>query len=113
MTIDDQIREIIRAEVRNAIRDELQPVLSALERLARDSDPQSAEQAASRPRSDVQGRWLKTEEAAAMMGLSRGTLDNWRALKPPKGPEYRRVGRVVRYDRAEVERFIAGDRVQS
>jgi hypothetical protein len=50
--------------------------------------------------------WLDTREAAAHMKLAPKTLANWRALKPRQGPDFRTVGRVIRYDAAELDRFI-------
>lgn len=35
-------------------------------------------------------RWVRTREAAAIIGFSRGTLANWRVLE--KGPPFTRAG---------------------
>ena len=48
--------------------------------------------------------WLDTPEAAERMRLAPKTLANWRALRI--GPAFKRVGRVIRYDAAEIDRYI-------
>ena len=50
--------------------------------------------------------WHDTKSAAAHMGFAPKTLLNWRALTPNRGPSFRKVGRAVRYDEAELDRFI-------
>ena len=143
MTIDDHLREIIRAEVRESIRAELQPVLSFLERLTGNAglvlpaepagegceavdadgpDPGStlpvwmrfpdmspeerASFLASLPPFEPE-RWLTTREAAARLGLRPRTLEYWRSQR--RGPAFRRVGALVRYDRAEIDSYMAGE----
>jgi|SRR6185312_12689650 len=49
-------------------------------------------------------RALSEHEAAAMLGLSVATLRLWRHRK--KGPAFLRLGRAVRYRRADVEHFM-------
>jgi len=54
------------------------------------------------------GDLLDEREAAAILRTAVRTLRNWRALR--KGPRFRRVGqRMVRYHRADLLAFIAGD----
>ena len=54
------------------------------------------------------GDLLDEKEAAAMLALRVATLRNWRALR--KGPRFVKIGqRLVRYRRADLEAFIAGD----
>lgn len=48
--------------------------------------------------------WMDTREAAEHVRLAPKTLANWRALGI--GPAFRRVGRVIRYDAAELDRYI-------
>lgn len=48
--------------------------------------------------------WMDTKQTAEHMRLAPKTLANWRALGI--GPAFRRVGRVVRYDAAEVDRYL-------
>lgn len=47
--------------------------------------------------------FLKTPEAAAYLGLSRRTLEKWRATG--KGPRYSRLGRSVVYAVADLDDF--------
>ena len=50
---------------------------------------------------------LNEQQAAAILGLSRRTLQAWRQQK--KGPGYRRIGeRAVRYELESIQQFIAG-----
>lgn len=54
------------------------------------------------------GDILTPREVAAEYRLAERTLANWRALK--QGPRFLKFGaRMVRYRRADVEAFIAGD----
>lgn len=48
--------------------------------------------------------WLDTKQAAEHLRLAPKTLANWRALGV--GPAFKRVGRVIRYDGAELDRFV-------
>jgi excisionase family DNA binding protein len=52
-------------------------------------------------------RLLTTVEAAAVLGLSRRTLEDWR-LRGGSGLVYRKVGRLVRYHPADLDAFVAG-----
>jgi predicted DNA-binding transcriptional regulator AlpA len=47
---------------------------------------------------------LTPAEAAQLTGLSPYTLSNWRTLG--KGPTWYKVGRLVRYDTAELEAWM-------
>ena len=50
-------------------------------------------------------------QAAALLGVSRRTLANWRWLR--EGPRFLKLGkRCVRYQRCDLEQFIAGARGQ-
>lgn len=50
------------------------------------------------------GDLIDEREAAAMLGVQRKTLQNWRALR--KGPRYRKIGaRLVRYHVADLAAF--------
>ena len=56
-----------------------------------------------RPRSP----WLATEEAAAYLGSTAGTLKNWRATG--QGPKYHVVqSRLVRYHVEDLDSFVRG-----
>lgn len=48
--------------------------------------------------------WLTTDQAAAYLSVSSGTLANWRSKG--NGPHYRAVGRLVRYHRDDLDAFI-------
>lgn len=47
---------------------------------------------------------LSTTEASAVIQITAGTLNGWRYLG--KGPDYVKLGRKVRYRRADLTRFI-------
>lgn len=47
---------------------------------------------------------LSTPKAAEYMGLSHRTLETWR--RDGKGPRYRKVGRLVRYDPTDLDAFL-------
>lgn len=57
------------------------------------------------------GDLIDERKAAAMLGMQRKTLQNWRALH--KGPRYRKIGaRMVRYhiaDLVEFQRIMGGE----
>ncbi len=52
---------------------------------------------------------LKPEAVANLTGLSLETLAQWRSQK--RGIPYLKVGRVVRYDPADVQAYLEGCRV--
>jgi predicted DNA-binding transcriptional regulator AlpA len=56
-------------------------------------------------------RYVTENEAAAVLGVSRGTLSNWRSER--RGPPYVKLGggRVVRYKLSEIEAFAEAYRV--
>lgn len=49
---------------------------------------------------------LREREAAEAIGVSVKTLRNWRYMTPIKGPRPSRIGRVIVYPIAEIERCI-------
>jgi len=54
------------------------------------------------------GDLVDENEAAAILKIEPRTLRNWRGLR--KGPRFVKIGeRVVRYRRADLAAFIAGD----
>jgi excisionase family DNA binding protein len=53
---------------------------------------------------------LTPEQVAAMTGIPAGTLAQWRYRK--RGLPYLRLGRLVRYDAADVERYLQSCRVE-
>lgn len=54
--------------------------------------------------------FLRERDLAAMTGLSRQTLSNWRHLQ--RGPCYVKVGHAVLYRRTDIERFFWERRVE-
>jgi len=54
-------------------------------------------------------RFLTAEEVASMTGLSVETLAQWRSQR--RGIPYLKIGRVVRYDPADVQTYVQGCRV--
>ena len=49
--------------------------------------------------------FLKTEDAANMLNMNKRVLEQWRWYG--KGPKYYRIGSCsIRYDKADIERFI-------
>jgi predicted DNA-binding transcriptional regulator AlpA len=54
--------------------------------------------------------YLTTQDASAYVGVSHHTLACWR--RGGDGPPYLRLGRVVRYVRADLDAWIAAHRVE-
>ncbi|PWG03298.1 helix-turn-helix domain-containing protein [Sphingosinicella humi] len=53
--------------------------------------------------------WLDTEQAAAYLGSTPGTMKNWRATG--HGPRYHLIQtRLVRYHVEDLDRFVRGER---
>ncbi len=62
------------------------------------------------PKDKITARMLLTAEAvAAMTGLSRETLAQWRSQK--RGISYLKIGRAVQYDPSEVQAYLERCRV--
>lgn len=57
---------------------------------------------------EAESPWLTAEEAARYLKVSAMTLLRWRKLN--KGPEYSQRGRVLRYRRDALDKWINGDR---
>jgi hypothetical protein len=51
---------------------------------------------------------LREADAAALLGLEVATLRRWRWAG--KGPVFRKIGAAVRYERADLDDFIAAAR---
>lgn len=49
-------------------------------------------------------RWLRSKEAAEMIGIAPGTLANLRSQK--RGPRYYKQGRRIVYRRSDVEKWM-------
>lgn len=60
--------------------------------------------------SNRQARKLKTEEVARELEVSPATLRQWRSRG--MGPAFLRLGRAIRYDRADAQAFTAQQRVE-
>lgn len=61
---------------------------------------------------NIQSRYLITEDAAQIIGLSRRTLEKWRKLG--KGPRYIKVGRkIVKYRREDLADFMDSFQVRT
>jgi hypothetical protein len=54
---------------------------------------------------------LKEEQVAKLLKVSRRTLQGWRL--EGKGPPYHRISGCIRYDQAELLRYIASTRRRS
>lgn len=50
--------------------------------------------------------WRTPAEASEHTGFAVKTLANWRAMNPPRGPKFKRIGRAIRYAEAELDRFM-------
>lgn len=55
------------------------------------------------PAAEIQ--WLTPEDLARMWQVSTGTIANWRTSK--KGPEFTRIGGLVRYSPEAVSAWLA------
>ena len=62
------------------------------------------------PEGGALARWVPEREAAEILRLAPGTLRQWRHHR--RGPAFHKVGRAVRYDRAELHRFVLAGRVE-
>jgi predicted DNA-binding transcriptional regulator AlpA len=55
---------------------------------------------------------LTTDAAAQVLGVAPATLDAWRCYRR-SGPPFVRLGRAVRYRRADLEQYIHGRTVRA
>lgn len=53
---------------------------------------------------------LTTKEVAALTGLSRSWFEHQRWLQSQAGPKWVKLGRAVRYRRADVEQWLEAKR---
>jgi excisionase family DNA binding protein len=51
----------------------------------------------------VKDRWLSVEEIAAHLGVQRDTVYKWVRLK---GMPHHKVGRLVKFQKAEIDRWV-------
>ncbi|WP_068544713.1 helix-turn-helix domain-containing protein [Thalassotalea crassostreae] len=49
---------------------------------------------------------LNTNEVSDILGVDKGTLNNWRSNNTHPELKYAKLGRSVRYRREDVEKFI-------
>ena len=61
--------------------------------------------------SDAPRKLIREAAAAALIDSTPATLRKWRHLG--KGPEFVRFGRSIRYDVAELDRYIEAHRARS
>lgn len=54
---------------------------------------------------------LTVKEAAEYLGLAQSTLNKWRCIGG--GPEYLKLGKVIRYRQSDLDAFLKSNRVQS
>lgn len=59
------------------------------------------------PRRDI----LTPAEVADWLGVTVQTLNTWRYTRT--GPSFTKLGRMIRYEREQVEKFISAGRVQT
>ncbi|MEM8971713.1 MAG: helix-turn-helix domain-containing protein [Pseudomonadota bacterium] len=64
-----------------------------------------------RPATPAEVIVLTTRQAASYLGLSVSTLNKWRCYG--FGPKYLKLGRAVRYQQQELDRYLAGRLYQS
>lgn len=57
--------------------------------------------------------YLNTREVAEMMGISAGMVIAWRRKKSPEGPPFVKVGKLVLYPIAELEKHFGGKVVRA
>ena len=50
-------------------------------------------------------RYLNVQEAAMFLGLKQRTMDKWRVTG--EGPPFVKIGRSVRYDRSDLQAYMA------
>ena len=56
-----------------------------------------------------ENRMLNEREAAVFLGISVGTLQNWRSAS--FGPQFCKFGRAVRYPSSELQKYVADNLV--
>lgn len=99
----DSFTDTLADKVAQRLAGPLRPPVKAIERpLERPAPvalvPAATDARAPTPPSDAD--LLDTVQAAELLGVSPGTLENWRA--EGKGPKFRRVGRLIRYRRGDL-----------
>jgi len=54
--------------------------------------------------------WLSTHDVEKLYGIKRGTLANWRTRRT--GPDYFKIGKIVRYHATELNEYMQEHRVR-
>jgi excisionase family DNA binding protein len=54
--------------------------------------------------------WLTTEQAASYLQVATVTMETWRARR--QGPPFAKVGRTIRYRRADLDSWLEQNRRQ-
>lgn len=98
----DSLTDTIADKVAHRLAGPLRPPVKAVERPAPialvPAAPAATDARVTQAPSDAD--LLDTHQAAEVLGVSPGTLENWRA--EGKGPKFRRIGRLVRYRRGDL-----------
>jgi len=61
----------------------------------------------------MEKNYLSTEEAAVYLGVSTGTLENWRAGEKKEGPEFCKPAGRVYYRIADLDAWIESGRTNA
>ena len=56
-------------------------------------------------------QWLTAAQVEEMTGIKEKTLANWRSQG--RGPQYHKVGKIIRYALEEIERWMQSFRVRT
>lgn len=56
--------------------------------------------------------WLDTRKAADYLGVSTQFLEGARHYENGRGPAYHRVGRLIRYHRDDLDKWLAEGRIR-
>ncbi|WP_255632624.1 AlpA family transcriptional regulator [Amycolatopsis sp. TNS106] len=60
----------------------------------------------------VDGKWLSTEEVAALLHVDPSTVRRWRTARPPQGPPFVPLSeRVIVYSASDVDAWLRSRRV--
>jgi predicted DNA-binding transcriptional regulator AlpA len=55
---------------------------------------------------DTGAELLSERQVSSAFNISKKTLQNWRGMKPPRGPAYQKAGRKVLYKRSDVQQWL-------
>ena len=54
----------------------------------------------------MEKRWITNDEAAELLGITPGTLENWRVQQREDQPKCHKIGRNIKYKPSDVEAWI-------